>query len=245
MVKYGKNCKYDDDCKSEICEMTYSNSGRPIGRKCVIQKPRYGKSCNYNRDCISNRCVMVFDDDGNPIGKKCKVIKGQTVPKRGWPYDDDGMPDEFKASKKQRAVRNETVILSKYEKARVFQGRGPVAEFIVLVMEIIIMIVAKIVDVLWIIWKTIFTMIYDLIFGAFRLEDALGSISRSVKKNGVCIQTYWLKQLVTILFPPFGVFLAVGVTGFGHILLCSILTLFFYFPGLIYAYFVIKAYAPK
>ena len=41
--------------------------------------------------------------------------------------------------------------------------------------------------------------------------------------------------IVTILCPPIGVFLEYGLTGWFNILITAILTLLFYFPGLIYA----------
>lgn len=40
--------------------------------------------------------------------------------------------------------------------------------------------------------------------------------------------------ITTILCPPLGVFMEYGLTGWFNILICSILTLAFYFPGLIY-----------
>ena len=39
----------------------------------------------------------------------------------------------------------------------------------------------------------------------------------------------------TILCPPIGVFMEYGITGWFNILICALLTLMFYFPGLIYA----------
>jgi uncharacterized membrane protein YqaE (UPF0057 family) len=41
--------------------------------------------------------------------------------------------------------------------------------------------------------------------------------------------------LGTILCPPIGVFMDLGLTGWFNILICAMLTLVFYFPGLIYA----------
>ena len=70
MVKYGKTCSIDSDCKSNVCEMTYTDAGQPIGRKCIIQKPKYGKKCTYNKDCVSNRCVKTFDENSNKLYKK-------------------------------------------------------------------------------------------------------------------------------------------------------------------------------
>lgn len=41
--------------------------------------------------------------------------------------------------------------------------------------------------------------------------------------------------LATIILPPLGVFMELGVKGWLNILICALLTLFFYVPGLIYA----------
>ena len=45
--------------------------------------------------------------------------------------------------------------------------------------------------------------------------------------------------LGTILCPPIGVFMDLGLTGWLNIFICIILTLFFYIPGLIYALIII------
>ena len=41
--------------------------------------------------------------------------------------------------------------------------------------------------------------------------------------------------IATILCPPVGVFMEYGILGWFNILICALLTLMFYFPGLIYA----------
>ncbi len=41
--------------------------------------------------------------------------------------------------------------------------------------------------------------------------------------------------IATILCPPVGVFMEYGITGWFNIAICALLTLIFYFPGLIYA----------
>ena len=45
--------------------------------------------------------------------------------------------------------------------------------------------------------------------------------------------------IATVLFPPAGVFMELGLTGFIQILVCLLLTFMFYFPGLIYALIVL------
>lgn len=45
----------------------------------------------------------------------------------------------------------------------------------------------------------------------------------------------WTVVLATVLFPPSGVFMEYGLHGWIQILVCTLLTFMFYFPGLIYA----------
>ena len=45
--------------------------------------------------------------------------------------------------------------------------------------------------------------------------------------------------IATVLFPPAGVFMELGLTGWIQILVCLLLTFMFYFPGLIYALIVL------
>jgi uncharacterized membrane protein YqaE (UPF0057 family) len=45
--------------------------------------------------------------------------------------------------------------------------------------------------------------------------------------------------LGTIICPPLGVFMDLGATGWFNILICTLLTLMFYVPGLVYALLVI------
>ncbi len=43
----------------------------------------------------------------------------------------------------------------------------------------------------------------------------------------------------TIILPPMGLFMELGLKGWMNLLICSILTLFYYFPGLIYALIIL------
>jgi uncharacterized membrane protein YqaE (UPF0057 family) len=47
--------------------------------------------------------------------------------------------------------------------------------------------------------------------------------------------------LGTIICPPIGVFMDVGLTGWFNIFICMLLTLMFYVPGLVYALLIIYA----
>ena len=51
---------------------------------------------------------------------------------------------------------------------------------------------------------------------------------------------WYIRSIITVLFPPIGVFMAKGVKGLGQVLICCILTMLFYVPGLIYALIAIN-----
>jgi uncharacterized membrane protein YqaE (UPF0057 family) len=49
----------------------------------------------------------------------------------------------------------------------------------------------------------------------------------------------WLpRTIITILLPPFGVYMSRGLRGYKYVIICCLLTCVFYFPGLIYAFIV-------
>jgi uncharacterized membrane protein YqaE (UPF0057 family) len=49
----------------------------------------------------------------------------------------------------------------------------------------------------------------------------------------------WTVIIATVLFPPSGVFMELGLHGWIQILVCLLLTFMFYFPGLIYALIIL------
>jgi uncharacterized membrane protein YqaE (UPF0057 family) len=51
---------------------------------------------------------------------------------------------------------------------------------------------------------------------------------------------WFIRTIITILFPPLGVLMAKGFTGFSYILTSCALTALFYFPGLIYSLAIIS-----
>ena len=61
-----------------------------------------------------------------------------------------------------------------------------------------------------------------------------------MKYNSVFIKEF--KQDIysdTVILPPLGLFMELGIKGWINILMCAFLTLFFYFPGLIYALIIL------
>ena len=253
MVKYAGPCDSDKDCPSRVCEMTYDHLDRPKERMCVKQHAKYGKDCLVNGDCPSNRCVVTYaniKDGGLPIGNKCVVIKGQK------PFDTNmfgkDQPKWLKDDEKTAAIKREKVIINPYLKEHATRGRGPIAKFTISVVEFMIHWVVELLRLMWYIWYDTFVVIYNLLFGKW--EGWLGT-QINKWKNQTFTDIYGEKHsLLTcnnampeyvdlallILFPPFNVFMHKGIKGWQYIITCSLLTMMFYFPGLMYA-FIIKS----
>ena len=97
-----------------------------------------------------------------------------------------------------------------------------------------------IVTLMYDIWLIIFNLIYDIIFGAFKFSDLVGGMNEYARNKGTCLDGRYLRYLLTVLFPPAGVFMSKGIKGFGHIMVSCFLTMCFYFPGLMYAMIVMR-----
>ena len=101
----------------------------------------------------------------------------------------------------------------------------------------------------------IFLSIFDLIFGGIMGNVKYGFIWGGFQKKHYNTKSHkcdkinsakgfdlwYVRSILTVLFPPFGVFMAKGLKGIKQLIICSILTMFFYFPGLIYALGVINS----
>ena len=55
-----------------------------------------------------------------------------------------------------------------------------------------------------------------------------------------CYDVWIFRYIITLMFPPMGVFLAKGIHGWMYILACCFLTVLFYFPGLMYAFIIMN-----
>ena len=130
------------------------------------------------------------------------------------------------------------------QKRIAFEGHGILTDIIVLVMEIIVFILKEILKLLLSIWKLVlffvswpFESIYSKGWDGFSKQYRDGDVCKS---NSFMVKPITLLRFITVLFPPLGVFLDRGVTGFGHIAVTSLLTAIFYFPGMIYGMMLIN-----
>ena len=75
------------------------------------------------------------------------------------------------------------------------------------------------------------------VFGYRRKRNEEGKLVKGEKcgRDRVCKRNYILKYIVTVLCPPLGLFLHMGASGWFHVIICTVLTVYaYYFPGLIY-----------
>ena len=87
--------------------------------------------------------------------------------------------------------------------------------------------------------KTGIIMIFDAIFGdLFRLITKpfvnVDNNEKKGKSKDACFDKSFIKYILLVLCPPLAIFVKNGFRSIFNILLASILTYFYYFPGLIY-----------
>jgi len=81
----------------------------------------------------------------------------------------------------------------------------------------------------------------DMMFGDIRrafggeVENGGNEGTMGDGANAKCIPPSMVKLLLMVLCPPLALMLQVGIGGLFYVIICSLLTYFFYFPGLIYA----------
>lgn len=236
MVIYGESCKNDSDCNSNICQY----SGAFNERKCVIQEPKYGKPCNVNRDCDSNRCTKVYDINSNFVGRKCVVINNLNIPKsRDMNMEPDPDDSYFMNSPGVKEELDQGLILNKTQKNMALEGKGILADLLIIGFEFVVLLWQLTLDLLKWIFKTIL-LLTSMIFSQAS-PDVFFGFAKKYRKNGKCdpvksisISVNTVNIILTFLFPPLGVFFSRGLNGIGHVIVTGFLTTFFYIPGLIY-----------
>tara|TARA_B100000787_G_C16196585_1_gene301334 strand:+ start:1260 stop:2186 length:927 start_codon:yes stop_codon:yes gene_type:complete len=256
-LEFGGECQGDSDCSSGLCEPKYGyKEGKDVnlGNFCVNQELKLSTECTYDNECKSGRCKTVYDGDV-PVSRKCVIFEAMpkidNVNRNFGDMKEEDLP-EFAQSKEWKAARNETYILSDSEKAKKLQGRGIIADIIIILMELVVLGIKTVFRILFDIWKIIFyvvsfipSLILKIKFFGFLDKYKCTDSSKCVVGNcdsnkSFTIKAKYLKQLLVILFPPYGVFISKGISSIKEIMLTSILTIMFYFPGMIYGLKVIE-----
>lgn len=246
IIEFGKECKEDGDCESNVCEMTYNKvNNTPRGRYCLNVNQEYGKICNNGNDCDSGECVEIFNDDSGIFeGRRCKMDNSNYSVK-----DNDTLGNLFK-NEDGTVTELRHSVLNSVQKSKVTNeqcGDGLICPFIVDVTDTILSIMGQIITLMKTVFKDMFNLVWKNILGLNKTTNGpfggmfFGLIHSKSVNNGKCLNMYWFRMIITILLPPFGVFLSRGIMGFPYILICSFLTALFYFPGLIYAFAVINS----
>ena len=248
----GAKCTKNSDCATNICQMTYKD-GEPLGRFCLEGKGKYSKSCDFPRDCRSNQCVKIFNEKNQFIGKRC--LRAKRPPKR-----ESSLTNLFGESPPSKyGVNNQEYLDNKIQQ---MGHPGPVTEIIVLIFNILGDMFSILVynfrvcswdydnqGILYGFFMSVATGVYKILLGNYTGGLFWGGIQsryydpakKQCKANSKGFDMWYVRMLITILFPPLGVFMARGLFGMTQILISCFLTLLFYFPGLIYSLAIISS----
>ena len=113
-------------------------------------------------------------------------------------------------------LASEKVLLNPHQKALAFSNRGPVATFVCTVIEFVFKIMIDILKLLYKIWLMVFKAVWNLLFGAF--GGVFGNLTDNKYSECSGSASFYFRYFMTILFPPAGVFMAKGISGFLQII---------------------------
>jgi len=106
---------------------------------------------------------------------------------------------------------------------------GPITGIVLSIVDAITGLIIRLSLLLLQIASLAFDFTYNLIFGNFN-----GIIPSSLKQGKV-VSMKWFRYAMTVMMPPFGVFLNKGIYGWFNILICILLTYINYLVGIVYA----------
>ena len=258
-LEFGKKCNTDTDCDSYICEHKYNTDTQGYrndkGTFCVIQELKWGTKCDSNSECDSYRCYTKYDENNIPDERRCIIFDNQPDIKNKTrsfgDIEDKDLPD-FAKDPAWKSAKDEELFLSNKEKAKKLEGRGIISDIIILLMEVVVIIIKSIIKLFVDVWKLIFLVISYLPTQILKMKIFWFSEKYKCKDSSKCstdscdpkraftIKASHLKKLMVILFPPYGIFLIKGISAIQHILISCILTMMFYFPGMIYGLYIIE-----
>lgn len=251
----GSPCKDSSNCENDaVCTMTYADENKsvPLGRFCKGGSDPDNEivGCRVNSDCPTGECVAARDDNDNFIGRQCMEIDGTPVREGDYKKID---PSGTKYP------HNKHISMERISAKIDAENGGPVAKMIAEIITLVIAIVEKALflarDVFWAVFK---------VFGSIFLSGKgdisvlmMDTITKRIiptkkedldkcKKNKNCPNCYslWLiRNIYTILLPPWGVFMTTGIYGTDRIrkiFISCLLTALFYFPGLIYSLLIVN-----
>ena len=80
----------------------------------------------------------------------------------------------------------------------------------------------------------IFNFIYDNTLGRIVSLFLIKNDKENTKKGKTCFKNSFIEVLILVLCPPLALFIKKGIAGIFSIIIASLLTYFYYIPGLIY-----------
>ena len=262
MEAEGDKCNTNKDCASNICKMIY-RGGNPVGRRCLTGSGgRYTKSCKFPKDCQSGVCEKIYDASGKYVAKQCV---------KATPIDRDNPVDKLLGKTNSYEKGGSYGVLNDHAIKVEMGEKGPITEVIVKVISVVFDIFTAFVynfrqpsynlkeqGMLYSIFSSIALNLFYGITNTIGIggdgNKIPGGLISGPNKNRLTepgsekctadsrpIDMYYVRTLMTVLFPPLGVMMAKGFTGMSYILLSCLLTAMFYFPGLIYSLSVINS----
>ena len=255
----GQECKDNNDCKNgAICTMTYADENKvtPLGRFCKDGKEPEDKilSCRVNSDCPEGECKVIRDRSNRFLGRQCIRIDGTPLRECDIKEQMDSIDDDkYPLMSKIDLIRIDKMI----EKGK----GGPVARMIAEIINLVFAIIDKAIYIA----RTVFWNIFQAIGGP--LLQVKGDLSvlmldvitdreypndnpeqlkkcKETKSCPRCYSLWLLRNIFTILIPPYGVMMTTGIYGtepLRKIAISCILTGMFYFPGLIYSLLIVNS----
>mgnify|MGYP003687849427 FL=1 len=247
--KYTKKCKTNKDCISGECVSIYDNDNNLLSRKCV-KAPKVDKDTAFNSlfggaddskqyGLMNNDTIALQAGERGPITEiliKLFSIIGNLF--NVIVINTDVCTDNRRIAEKN--CLNGDIELS--NTGRCLEIRKEPCN---------VMSERPNQGLLYGIWLSIFNALFGTIMKNVKHGLLWGNIQKKHfnESTGKCDKSeggargfdlWYIRMILTILFPPFGVFMAKGFKGMKQILICCILTACFYFPGLIYAFSVIN-----
>lgn len=243
--KYTRKCVDSKDCRSGVCKKIYDKNGHFLVKKC-IRAPKvdtdtayntlFGKERSNEYGLLNNNAIMLNLGEKGPIAEVIiKVISIISNLFQILIFNFDACHDARRKAEENDCKSNQ--IYTVWDGCEDRSG------------ECNIMSELNTQGILYKIWRTIFNTIFNIPTGMNLGAPGLlwgGIAAKHTDECGDCKDAYgfdlwYLRTIITILFPPFGVLMAKGINGFFYILLSCVLTAMFYFPGLIYSFAVINA----
>ena len=252
----GERCETNRDCSSNVCKMIYRGT-QPIGRRCLNGSGgMYTKNCRFPKDCLSGVCEKIYDNTGKFVAKKC--AKAQ-------PVDRDNPMDKLMGKTSGYEPNNQHGVINDHTISMIAGEKGPVSKLIFKIISIAADIFTIFIydfsipsyrhreqGVMYSIFATVALNVFyaltyafnylggGLISGPNKARFVKNTDTQQCESNSRPIDMFYIRTIMTIMFPPLGVLMAKGFTGFSYILISCLLTSLFYFPGLIYSFAVIS-----